>query len=310
MAADAARPSETRTDLARAKVNLFLHALGRRPDGRHTLQSLAVFPDLGDPMEAEPSPLRSIALDGPFAPDLGSGADNLALRAVQALGAELGETAGIALHLDKRLPVASGIGGGSADAAAALRLAMRVWGRAPDGPSLRRLALELGADVPVCLASAPAVMGGIGEALSPPPHFPAFWLVLANPLRGLSTAAVFGALERRQNPPAGRIPARFADIGALTAWLSVQRNDLEAPARILMPAVGAVLGALRWAPGCRLARMSGSGATCFGLFEAEGAALAAAAAIRAAEPRWWVAPARVPAWEGLPAEAVEALPGV
>jgi 4-diphosphocytidyl-2-C-methyl-D-erythritol kinase len=311
MAAEAAdRPPEPFEDLARAKVNLFLHVLGRRPDGRHTLQSLAVFPDIGDVLTAEPGPLRSLSLDGPFAIDLGSGADNLAMRAVQALGAELGETAGIALRLEKRLPIASGIGGGSADAAAALRLAMRLWGRAPDGPTLRRIALDLGADVPVCLASAPAIMGGIGETLTAPPLMPAFWLVLANPLRGLSTAEVFGALERRQNPTAARIPAGFADVGALVGWLAVQRNDLEAPARGLLPVVGAVLGALRWAPGCRLARMSGSGATCFGIFASEAEAVAAAAAIRAAEPRWWVAPARVPAWEGLPSEGVEALPGV
>jgi 4-diphosphocytidyl-2-C-methyl-D-erythritol kinase len=311
MAAEAEhRAPEPFQDLARAKVNLFLHVLGRRPDGRHTLESLAVFPDIGDVLTAEPGPLRSLSLDGPFAIDLGSGADNLAMRAVQALGAELGETAGIALRLEKRLPIASGIGGGSADAAAALRLAMRLWGRAPDGPTLRRIALDLGADVPVCLSSAPAVMGGIGEALSAPPLMPAFWLVLANPLRGLSTAEVFGALERRSNPPAGRIPAGFADVGALAGWLAVQRNDLEASARGLLPAIGAVLGALRWAPGCRLARMSGSGATCFGIFATEAEAVAAAAAIRAAEARWWVAPARVAAWEGMPREGVEALPGV
>lgn len=311
MAAEAAqRPPEPFEDLARAKVNLFLHVLGRRPDGRHRLESLAVFPDIGDVLTAEPGPLRSLSLDGPFAIDLGSGADNLAMRAVQALGAELGETAGIALRLEKRLPIASGVGGGSADAAAALRLAMRLWGRAPDGPTLRRIALDLGADVPVCLSSAPAIMGGIGEALSAPPLMPGFWLVLANPLRGLSTAEVFGALERRQNPPAARIPAGFADVGALAAWLSVQRNDLEAPARGLLPAIGAVLGALRWAPGCRLARMSGSGATCFGVFAAEAEAVAAAASIRAAEPRWWIAPARVAPWEGMPSEGVEALPGV
>jgi 4-diphosphocytidyl-2-C-methyl-D-erythritol kinase len=303
-------PDQIHADLARAKVNLFLHVLGRRPDGRHTLESLAVFPDLGDVLTAEPGPIRSLSLDGPFALDLGAGEDNLAMRAVQALGAELDETAGIALRLEKRLPVASGVGGGSADAAAALRLAMRVWGRAPDGAALRRIAAGLGADVPVCLASAPAIMRGIGDELSDPPLLPAFWLVLANPLRGLSTAEVFGALERRRNPPAPRIPAGFADVGALASWLAVQRNDLEAPARARLPAVGAVLGALRWAPACRLARMSGSGATCFGLFETEAAAVEAAAALRGAEPRWWVAPARVPAWAGLPPETVEAPPGV
>lgn len=284
---------------ARAKINLFLHVRGRRPDGRHTLESLAVFPDIGDVLSAERSPIRSLSLDGPFAAELGGGGDNLVLRATEALGAALGLDDGVALRLDKRLPVASGIGGGSADAAAALRLLMRLWGRAPDDAGLRALALSLGADVPVCLSSAPALMGGVGETLIPAPPFPAFWLVLANPLAQLSTAAVFGALERRDNPPADRAPALFADTGALVAWLARQRNDLEAPARALTPVVSKVLGALRWAPECRLARMSGSGATCFAIVEDQAAALALSARLRAAEPGWWVAPARVRAWRGM-----------
>lgn len=286
------------TELARAKVNLFLHVRGQRPDGRHTLESLAVFPVVGDILAAETSPRRTLSLGGPFAIDLGAGDDNLVLRAVEALGVLIGCDAGAALHLDKRLPVASGIGGGSADAAAALRLTMRLWGVAPDAAALARLALSLGADVPVCLHSTPAMMAGVGELLAAAPGFPAFWLVLVNPMRGLSTASVFHALDRRHNPAGPDAPRRFADIGTLVAWLSRQRNDLEAPARQLLPLVGAVLGALRWQPTCRLARMSGSGATCFGLFATEGEAMAAAAAIRSAEPGWWVAPAAVEAWAG------------
>ncbi|MGF1660790.1 MAG: 4-(cytidine 5'-diphospho)-2-C-methyl-D-erythritol kinase [Rubrimonas sp.] len=291
------------TDLARAKVNLFLHVRGRRPDGRHTLESLAVFPEIGDVMEAERSPILSLSLDGPFALGLGSGEDNLALRAVAALSAALpeGPPCGVALRLDKRLPVASGIGGGSADAAATLRLLMRLWGRAPDAATLDAAALALGADVPVCLASAPAMMGGIGERLSAAPAFPEFWLTLVNPMRMVSTAEVFAGLARRDNPPADRAPARFGSVGDLAAWLSRQRNDLEAPARAIAPAIGAVLGALRWAPDCLLARMSGSGATCFGIFPTEAAACAAADAIRAQEPGWWAAPARVKAHDGAPA---------
>ena len=285
-------------ELARAKVNLFLHVRGRRPDGRHTLESLAVFPEIGDVLVAERAPIRSLSLSGPFGLDLGSGADNLVIRAVEALASETGAEDGAALTLEKRLPVASGIGGGSADAAAALRLAMRLWGRAPDGPGLRRVALGLGADVPVCVPSAPAIMGGVGEELAPAPPFPAFWMVLVNPLRQVPTAAVFDALERRENRAANRPPARFADLGAFVAWLARQRNDLEGPARRIAPVIASVLSALRWAPGCRLARMSGSGATCFGLFETEGAALAAARAASAAEPGWWVAPAQVRAWDG------------
>jgi 4-diphosphocytidyl-2-C-methyl-D-erythritol kinase len=248
---------------------------------------------VGDVLTAEPSARRTLSLGGPFAIDLGAGDDNLVIRAVEGLAALTGCEAGAALHLDKRLPVASGIGGGSADAAAALRLAMRLWGVEPDAAALARLALTLGADVPVCLGSTATLMSGIGEVLSPAPPLPTFWMVLVNPLRGLSTAAVFNALERRHNPAGPPPPHRFADLGVLVAWLSRQRNDLEAPARQLLPAIGAVLGALRWQPTCRLARMSGSGATCFGLFAAEAEALAAADAIRRAEPGWWVAPAPV-----------------
>ncbi|PIY73192.1 MAG: 4-(cytidine 5'-diphospho)-2-C-methyl-D-erythritol kinase [Rhodobacterales bacterium CG_4_10_14_0_8_um_filter_70_9] len=290
------------SDLARAKVNLFLHVRGRRPDGRHTLESLAVFPDIGDVLAAERSPIRSLSLEGPFAVQLGAGDENLVLRATEALGAAVGLADGVALRLDKRLPVASGIGGGSADAAAALRLLMRLWGRAPDDAGLRALALALGADVPVCLSSAPAMMAGVGEALTPAPPFPAFWLVLANPLAAVSTAAVFGALTRRDNPPGDRPPARFADLGALVAWLARQRNDLETPARALAPVISRVLSALRWAPECRLARMSGSGATCFAIVADQAAALAMAQRLRAAEPGWWVAPARVRAWSGMALE--------
>lgn len=283
------------TDLARAKVNLFLHVRGRRPDGRHTLESLAVFPEIGDVVHAEPAAARSLTLSGPFAAALGAGEDNLVLRALEALAVETGTMQGAALHLDKRLPVASGIGGGSADAAAALRLAARLWGVWPASERMAAVALGLGADVPVCIASRPAMMGGIGEVLDAAPTLPGFWMVLVNPLRTLSTAAVFNALERRSNPPGPPAPAGFVDLGALVAWLACQRNDLEAPARALMPVVGAVLGALRWQNACRFARMSGSGATCFGLFETEAAAMDAADAIRRAEPGWWAAPAMVKA---------------
>lgn len=285
-------------EFAPAKVNLYLHVRGRRPDGRHTLDSLAVFPEIGDVLEGERATGTTLTLGGPFGIDLGAGDDNLVVRAVTALAALTRSQHGVALHLDKRLPVASGIGGGSADAAAALRLAARLWGVNPQPAALRRLALSLGADVPVCLDARPALMAGIGEQLAPAPAMPACWMVLANPLRGLSTAAVFEALARRDNPPGPAAPRGFADLGALVAWLSCQRNDLEAPARQLMPAIGAVLGALRWQPTCGLARMSGSGATCFGLFAKETDALDAAATLRAQEPGWWVAPGRLPAWPG------------
>ena len=286
------------TDLARAKVNLFLHVLGRRADGRHELESLAVFPECGDVLEVERAPLRSLSLGGAFGDSLGSGEDNLVLRATEALSEALGESAGVSMRLEKRLPVASGIGGGSADAAAAIRLLMRLWGKAPSAEALDALALELGADVPVCLSSAPALMRGVGESLAPAPAFPEFWLVLANPLQAVSTAQVFSGLQRRENPLAGAAPARFHDLGGLVAWLARQRNDLEAPARAVAPVIGGVLGALRWRSDCLLARMSGSGATCFGLFADEMGARAAADAMRDREPGWWTQPARVKAWSG------------
>ena len=302
MADDGAPETDALEDLARAKINLFLHVRGRRPDGRHILESFAVFPETGDVLSAERSSLNALSLSGPFAAELDAGGDNLVARAVDALAAETRAPSGISIMLEKRLPLASGMGGGSADAAAALRLAMRLWGRSLPLEHLRRIAFSLGADAPVCLASAPAMMGGIGEALTPAPPFPEFWLVLVNPLQPLPTGAVFEALERRSHPPADRAPARFADLGALTAWLARQRNDLEAPARRIAPVVASVLSALRWSPDCRLARMSGSGATCFGVFETESAALGAAASVGRAEPGWWVAPARVAAWTGELAE--------
>jgi 4-diphosphocytidyl-2-C-methyl-D-erythritol kinase len=283
----APRPAGRDTEAAPAKVNLALHVLGRRPDGYHLLDSLVVFPGIGDRLEAEPAAGLSLSLAGPFAAGLGAGADNSVLRAAALLRPP---GRGAALRLTKALPVAAGLGGGSADAAAALRVLARLWGVAPPSAAA---ALRLGADVPVCLAGRPARMRGIGEALAPV-VLPPFWVALANPGAPLATAAVFAGLERRDGAPLPEPPG-FAEAGALFAWLAAQRNDLEAPARARAPAVDAALAALTAQPGCALARMSGSGATCFGLFAAEAPARAAAAAIRRAEPRWWVAAAAVDA---------------
>lgn len=284
MAAETEPATVTATEPAPAKVNLFLHVRGRRADGYHLLESLAVFPAVGDRLGAEPARGLSLAVTGPFAQDLGTGDDNLVLRAALALGG----TQGAALTLEKNLPVASGIGGGSADAAAALRLLSRLWGVAvPEGA-----ALALGADVPVCLGARPALMGGIGERLDPAPRFPGFWLVLANPRRAVPTGAVFGALARRDNPAGPPAPpGGFGDIKDFAGWLGAQRNDLEAPAAALCPAIGEVLAAL--AQGALLARMSGSGGTCFALHGDAAGAQAAAARLRAARPDWWIAAAPV-----------------
>ncbi|HYZ64009.1 MAG TPA: 4-(cytidine 5'-diphospho)-2-C-methyl-D-erythritol kinase [Acetobacteraceae bacterium] len=266
---------------ARAKVNLFLRVLGRRADGYHLLDSLAVFPDAADVLLAEPADGLSLELDGKFATALDG--DNLVLRAARALSSASGVTAGARLVLHKNLPVASGIGGGSADAAAALRLLARLWRVAVPASELNTVALALGADVPVCLLSEPARMGGIGELLGIAPILPASGLVLANPGAPVSTAEVFRARDSAYSEPA-LLPPRWPDAASMADDLARIGNDLEAPAIRLCPAIGDALDWLRAQPGCLLARMSGSGATCFGLFAAAEEAQAVAQGI---PPGWW-----------------------
>lgn len=267
-------------EFAPAKVNLALHVTGRRADGYHLLDSLVVFAGTGDRIRVEPGPL-SLSVTGPRAAALAGADDNLVLRAARLMGAEARIT------LEKHLPVASGIGGGSSDAAAALRALARLTGRDVPGD-----VLSLGADVPVCLAARPARMRGIGEDMAAVPALPPLWLLLVNPGQGVATPAVFAALDRRDNPPM-HWPPETADAAAFAAWLSGQRNDLELPARRLCPAIDAVLSALGAQPECLLARMSGSGATCFGLFAREPAARAAETALRASYPGWWSAAAPI-----------------
>ena len=272
-------------ETAPAKVNLFLHVVGRRSDGYHLLDSLAVFPAVGDALRATPAEVLSLALAGPFGGALQAEPDNLVLRAARGLAELTGVRTGARLTLVKTLPVASGIGGGSADAAAALRLLGRLWGVAPAAEALRALALRLGADVPVCLTGRPARMGGVGDVLSPAPDLPACGLVLVNPGVAVSTPDVFRARSGRFSAPAA-LPSGWLDAVAMARDLAALGNDLEPPAVTLCPVIGTVLAALRAAPGCLLARMSGSGATCFGLFADAVAAAAAAEGVR--RPGWWV----------------------
>ncbi|MBM3604916.1 MAG: 4-(cytidine 5'-diphospho)-2-C-methyl-D-erythritol kinase [Alphaproteobacteria bacterium] len=260
------------SEAAPAKLNLALHVTGRRDDGYHLLDSLVCFAAVGDRIDLMPGPL-SLSVTGPFANDLAADADNLCLRAARLSGGQ----ASIRLH--KALPVASGIGGGSADAAAVLRAFARQGHPLPDRPE------RLGADVPVCLASVPARMQGVGEVVTPLPPLPPLHLVLANPRVAVATPAVFAGLQRRDNPPLPPIPA-FADAGALMRWLAETRNDLEEPAIATAPIIAAVLEALRHS-GAGFARMSGSGATCFGIFATPAAARAAAAAL--SRSGWWTA---------------------
>ncbi len=266
------------TELARAKVNLTLHVTGQRDDGYHLLDSLVVFPELGDRIEVEHASGLSLTLDGPFAQDLGTGDDNLVIRAAELIRPA---GAGAAIHLTKSLPIASGIGGGSADAAATLRALSLLWGVPLDGVD----AVSLGADVPVCLVSEATRMSGIGDGLLPVSGIPSFWLVLVNPGVGVSTPSVFQRLADKSNPPMQEMPEGGFD--AWVSWLADQRNDLEAPAVAIEPKVRAVLDALGASDGCALARMSGSGATCFGIFQDQEAALAVRATLSETQPNWW-----------------------
>ena len=253
------------TEPAPAKVNLSLLVTGRRPDGYHLLDSLVVFGPAADLLHARPAAGLSLHVTGPFAAGLTAGPGNLVLRAARALAGWRGGQAGAALVLEKRLPVASGIGGGSADAAATLRLLCRLWGIEPGQDALAGLALSLGADVPACLHSRPARMTGVGDVLSPLPALPECGLLLVNPGVAVSTADVFRGRIAAFSA-AGETPVRSGDAAALAASLASLGNDLEAPALAVAPVIGDVLAALRGLPGCLLARMSGSGATCFGLF--------------------------------------------
>lgn len=274
--------------LARAKVNLFLHVTGRRADGYHTLDSLVAFAETGDGLEAEPARGLSLSLDGPFAAGLGSGADNLVLAAATALAAHAPPGTGAALRLTKSLPVAAGLGGGSADAATTLHLLRRLWSISMSDGRLERLGASLGADVPVCVRGRSVRMGGIGHDLTPAPALPETWILLVNPLVAISTAEVFGGLARVDNAPAPALPARWTDAGALATWLHRHtRNDLAPRACVIGPVIAAVLERLE-ATGALLSRMSGSGATCFGLFATRCEALDAAEAIRRHRPGWWI----------------------
>jgi 4-diphosphocytidyl-2-C-methyl-D-erythritol kinase len=278
------------TAFAPAKINLFLHISGRRADGYHLLDSLVAFADIGDTVTATLAEGLSLTVRGPEAGALGGlGDDNLVLRAARALAAHCGVAPNAALTLDKELPVASGIGGGSSDAAAALRALAALWRFPLD--DVAALAAALGADVPVCLAGQPARVGGIGEQLELLPRLPELGIVLANPRRELPTPAVFRARQGAFQP-AAHPAADFSDPEALPealiAALAPCRNDLTDAALSLMPEIAVLLDRLAALPGARLARMSGSGATCFALFADRAAAIAAAAGLAAAEPRWWI----------------------
>jgi len=283
------------TDIARAKVNLTLRVLGRRVDGYHDLESLVVFADCADTLTLQPGSALGLTTTGPGAQDCGDMSDNLVVRAARGLA---GRVPGLTLGhftLDKRLPVAAGIGGGSADAAAALRLLARANGLETDDPRVVDVARGTGADIPVCLASHACTMTGVGENLSmlTLPELPC---VMVNPRVAVATKDVFTALGLSK----GEFLAGVGDVmlspgwpedPSFDAWLDAidaGTNDLEPPALKVEPVIGDVLSALRAADGVRLARMSGSGATCFAIFGSAAEARTAAQAIAKGNPNWWV----------------------
>jgi 4-diphosphocytidyl-2-C-methyl-D-erythritol kinase len=285
-----ASKSSSRVELARAKVNLALHVTGRQSDGYHLLDSLVVFPQIGDRLAMEAADELDLRIEGPFARDLtGPVEDNLILKAVSSFAEKAGiDVPQVRLTLTKRLPVASGIGGGSTDAATTLRLLEDFTETYLAEEDLHTLAMTLGADVPVCLFPEPQIMRGIGGDLSAGPDLPACGIVLVNPRVGVSTPEVFKAMERRDNAPMDLMPEKFETLASLVAYLETCRNDLQDAAKSLCPEIGHVLSVLDAEPRIDLARMSGSGATCFGLCDLM-AAMEIERSLRAAHPDWWIA---------------------
>jgi len=275
--------------VARAKINLTLRVVGRRADGYHLLDSLVGFTEMGDGLTAEAADSLSLVLEGPFAAGLQAEGDNLVLRAARALAPGRGAR----ITLDKRLPIASGIGGGSADAAAALLLLDELWELSTPPERLHEIAASLGADVPVCLAGRPARMGGIGDQLLPAPALPAAALVLVNPGIACPTPKVFTARSGDFSLPMLGVPDVVPDVSFLASLIERGGNDLARAAMGVVPDIAQVLAAMRRQPGCFTASLSGSGATCFALFADLATANRAAATIKGERANWWVAATRL-----------------
>ncbi len=277
---------------APAKLNLYLNVTGRRDDGYHELDSLVAFASVGDRLRVELAPELSLEIEGPFAQGLDADEGNLVWRAAKAVREMAKHTGGARMTLTKNLPVASGIGSGSADAAATVRALVRLWGIQPDSHDLSGLALSLGADVPVCLFGRTAYMRGIGELIEPGPALPASFLVLVNPGVLVSTTAVFAAWQGPYSQKSPNIDDTD-DIADFVDQLARHGNDLGVPAMGMAPVIGEVIYALKVAEDCLLAQMSGSGATCFGLFRTREQADRAAEDIRTKCPGWWVESAKL-----------------
>jgi 4-diphosphocytidyl-2-C-methyl-D-erythritol kinase len=279
--------SKPLVEKACAKINLTLRVLGRREDGYHDLESLVAFADVADKLDLEPGQPEGLDISGPFAAGCDAGSDNLVLKAAMALRERVGRLKSGRFLLDKRIPVAAGIGGGSADAAAALRLLARANDLALNDPRLKSAALDVGADVPICLESKPRVMRGVGELLSAPITMPPLPALLINPGVALPTRDVFAAFAGSEGSKMQvGIPPHERD--AAIDFLARYGNDLAQAAVRCAPVITDVLMSLRALPGVRLARMSGSGPTCFALFRSFGEASAEARRLQAERKDWWV----------------------
>lgn len=278
-------------EIAPAKINLALHVTGRREDGYHLLDSLVTFADHGDVVSVSLAEQDAFTLSGPFSMALQqeSSSDNLVIRARDLLRTAIVDHGGsaptVSIHLEKNLPIASGIGGGSADAAATLRALLRLWACPLPASILHAIALRLGADVPMCLQGTPLRATGIGDTVTPIPHLPGFGLVLGNPLKTVSTPSIFKALTRRDFAPIATVPTT-SNQGDWLAALAQMRNDLEPVARTLCPEIAEISGLISES-GAELTRMSGSGATCFGLYPSLEKAEKAKASLQAIKPDWY-----------------------
>lgn len=281
-----------------AKINLALHVVGARADGYHDLKSLVVFTDYGDHLTATRADVDRLTLSGPFADELADtdlDSTNLVLETLTKFRTRYPDIlpAGLHIHLEKNLPIASGIGGGSADAAATLRLIARYSGDKISPQQVADLAIEMGADVPMCLAAKTSLVTGIGAHITPLNSMPPLYLTLVNPGVALSTPAMFKALKRTDNQSVPPLGSGFKTIPELTSWLSQTRNDLQAPAQNLVPEISQIIASLTSANGTILARMSGSGATVFGLYASHSDAQNAAQKIKSENGNWWVVTTKI-----------------
>ncbi len=274
--------------LAPAKINLALHVTGRRVDGYHELDTLAVFADCGERIAASPADRLTLAVAGPFAADAPAGRANLVVKAAQALLTAAGVKAGAAIRLEKHLPAGAGLGGGSADAAATLRALNRLFRAGFDEPKLAALGAELGADIAMCVHARALRARGIGEVIEPLSNIPPLPLVLVWPAKPVATASVFKRLKNVINAPLPGLPDKLATSEAVVAYLAKTRNDLQPVAIEVEPVIGDALDAIAATDQCLLARMSGSGSACFGIYPDMAAANAARQAICATHRQWWI----------------------